>query len=281
MSPANDDWSNFSLSELFRLEAETQATDLAEGLLALEREPGATHWLEAVMRAAHSLKGAAQIVERNDAVRLTHVMEDTFVAAQKGELTLSPARIDVMLQGVDLLSRIAQVDEGDIKDWDAAHRGEVDAFLANLTRSLAEGALPGVPLVAPPPFSAHVPSTIPSGPAIATEDSATPELTAPIPLPIASEMPVIAGLTEETHVLAVVPSLPPVASLPPTAEPKTAEASNRAIRISSDNLNRLMGLAGELVVTSHWAETFSAELLRLKKGQQEVMKLLNLWRGGR
>jgi len=34
------------------------------------------------MRAAHSLKGAARIVDLADGVRVAHAMEDCFVAAQ-------------------------------------------------------------------------------------------------------------------------------------------------------------------------------------------------------
>ncbi len=48
--------------DLFRLEAETQVQVLIPSLLALEREPIAADALEACMRAAHSLKGAARIV---------------------------------------------------------------------------------------------------------------------------------------------------------------------------------------------------------------------------
>ena len=51
-----------SLLELFSLEAEAQTQVLSAGLLALERNPTQADQLEACMRAAHSLKGAARIV---------------------------------------------------------------------------------------------------------------------------------------------------------------------------------------------------------------------------
>ena len=47
------------MMELFQAEAETQAAIITESLLQLEHTPGAAHLLEALMRAAHSLKGAA------------------------------------------------------------------------------------------------------------------------------------------------------------------------------------------------------------------------------
>ena len=75
-----------SLLELFSLEAEAQTQVLSAGLMALERIPGQADQLEACMRAAHSLKGAARIVGIDAGVSVAHVMEDCLVAAQEGRL---------------------------------------------------------------------------------------------------------------------------------------------------------------------------------------------------
>jgi anti-anti-sigma factor len=60
------------------------------------------------MRAAHSIKGAARIVGVGAGVAVAHALEDCLVAAQKGEVALTPAGIDVLLRGVDLLTQVAQ-----------------------------------------------------------------------------------------------------------------------------------------------------------------------------
>ena len=52
----------FSLLELFKLEAETHCAALSDGLLTLERSPGEVSVVEPLMRAAHSIKGAAKRV---------------------------------------------------------------------------------------------------------------------------------------------------------------------------------------------------------------------------
>ncbi|WP_095166703.1 hybrid sensor histidine kinase/response regulator [Pseudomonas sp. Irchel 3H3] len=96
-----------SLLELFSLEAEAQTQVLSAGLLALERDPTQADHLEACMRAAHSLKGAARIVGVDAGVEVSHVMEDCLVSAQEGRLLLRPEHIDALLQGTDLLMRIA------------------------------------------------------------------------------------------------------------------------------------------------------------------------------
>ena len=58
----NDDLSGFSMLELFRLEAESQAEILSAGVLAIEEQRQSAETIESLMRAAHSLKGAARIV---------------------------------------------------------------------------------------------------------------------------------------------------------------------------------------------------------------------------
>ncbi|NQU15410.1 MAG: Hpt domain-containing protein, partial [Desulfobacteraceae bacterium] len=94
--------------DLFRTEVETYVAILNDGLLALENDPSATDRLEALMRAAHSIKGGARIVELDQAVKVAHSMEDCFVAAQKGQISLGSDQIDILLKGVDILSRLSE-----------------------------------------------------------------------------------------------------------------------------------------------------------------------------
>nr|WP_204949324.1 hybrid sensor histidine kinase/response regulator [Methylopila capsulata] len=90
--------------DLFRAELDAQSQALTAGLLALERDPVAPDHLESCMRAAHSLKGAARIIDLDPAVRVAHAMEECLVAAQHGRLRLTHDHIDTLLKGVDLLA---------------------------------------------------------------------------------------------------------------------------------------------------------------------------------
>ena len=87
----SDDLSGFSMMELFRMEAESHTATLSAGLVALEGASAAPEVIEPLMRAAHSLKGAARIVGLDAAVRVAHAMEDCFVAAQKGNWSAAGA----------------------------------------------------------------------------------------------------------------------------------------------------------------------------------------------
>src|ERR1700719_2062569 len=93
---------DFSLFDLFRMEAEEQVRVLQAGLIQLEAGAASTTTptLEALMRASHSLKGAARMVGLDLIVHLAHAMEDRIVAAQGGR-TLHSEDIDRMLKGTD------------------------------------------------------------------------------------------------------------------------------------------------------------------------------------
>ena len=92
-SPNLDDLGNMSMLDLYRVETENQAAVLTSALLALERHPGTNQAWQVLMRAAHSLKGAARIVGLDPVVGLAHAMEDLLSAAQHGKLRrLLPGR---------------------------------------------------------------------------------------------------------------------------------------------------------------------------------------------
>lgn len=134
-----DDMSGFSMLELFRMETETQAAILNENLLVLENKPNAAIELEALMRAAHSIKGAARIVQLEAAVEVAHAMEDCFVAAQQNKIAInSSQQIDTLLQGVDLLQCISKLSEGEAEDWSRAHRVEIEGLVTELRALISD-----------------------------------------------------------------------------------------------------------------------------------------------
>ncbi|BBP99157.1 hybrid sensor histidine kinase/response regulator [Burkholderia sp. SFA1] len=122
-----------SLLDLFQEEARAQAQILSDGLIALERAPRDPVTLEASMRAAHSLKGAARVVGVPVGVTLAHAMEDCFVAAQDGRIVLDAGHIDMLLRGVDLIVRI-----GEARDIDAqtALERDVESYVEALNARL-------------------------------------------------------------------------------------------------------------------------------------------------
>ena len=118
--------------EMFRLEVETQAAAMSDRLVALEADPTQLEALEPVMRAAHSIKGAARIVGIDPAVRLAHSMEDLLIAMQRQRAGVTPHAIDMLLRCTDLLVQAAESTRGSVASWTHVHGGEVDDLCSTL-----------------------------------------------------------------------------------------------------------------------------------------------------
>lgn len=148
-----------SLLDLFRTEVESQTALLTEGILALERGADAAERTREMMRAAHSLKGAARIVGREAAVRLAHAIEDCMAGVQKKKRGLSQPLIDRLLRTVDMLNVIAHVAEEDFETWQHAQQLAIESLIDRL--SLAATSLPGEAA-----FAAPAPAKVPDPPAV-------------------------------------------------------------------------------------------------------------------
>jgi two-component system sensor histidine kinase and response regulator WspE len=149
-----------ALLDLFRAEMDAHIPALSQGLLELEKGRAGEQNIAAMMRAAHSIKGAARIVGIEAAVRLAHVMEDCFSAAKEARTPLVGPAVDVLLQGVDALQRICALEpESEL----------TEASLAALHERLVavkEGRLPVDQADRSPPASGGgtLPLTAPSPP---------------------------------------------------------------------------------------------------------------------
>lgn len=95
--------------ELFASEVEEQSAALGRGLMLLEAQPEQLGLIAPIMRAAHSIKGAARAVRQEQAVRIAHAMEDRLSAMQRGELAISDVAIEVLIACSDHL--LAQAKE--------------------------------------------------------------------------------------------------------------------------------------------------------------------------
>ncbi|MBN8597906.1 MAG: hybrid sensor histidine kinase/response regulator [Planctomycetes bacterium] len=217
-----------SLLELFKLEAESHCEALTQGLLALEKSPGDTSAVEPLMRAAHSIKGAARIVGLDVIVTLAHVMEECFLAAKSGKEMLSAGRVDQLLRGVDVLAEIRAISEAELSPWTASQAARIDGLVAELKAPVGAGA--------------------PEKSAAAGEAAPMPS----VPAAGAAEAVVIAAEAKpiETPVAiqpAVVPS-PVLESRSAAPAKEAAETAAASVRVASDVLNRMLSLAGESTV---------------------------------
>ncbi len=157
-----------AMFELFREEVKAHADTLAAGLIAFDPHAPDPALLESLMRAAHSIKGAARIVGIEAAVRLAHVMEDAFVAAQARTAQLTADDIDDLLQGTDRLAQLATLTSQTVALWESENAAAVQKleprFLA-MAQSRSRATPPESPAreeslaSAPTPVSEPLPQT--------------------------------------------------------------------------------------------------------------------------
>ncbi|MCT7329059.1 hybrid sensor histidine kinase/response regulator [Ralstonia mojiangensis] len=240
----DDDLGRQSLLALFHEEAQTQTRVLSTGLLTLERAPTDAAALEACMRAAHSLKGAARIVGLQDGVDVAHRMEEWFVAAQRATLVLTAAHIDVLLRGTDLLLRVGQPGTAG-----QLPRAEVEAVLAAFSAPERAAAAPVAATFADPDAAA--------------ED--------------ATMKAAMALLNAEVAALSTppVPAPEPAAPAPHRAPIGNTRDPHRMLRVRADNLDRLLSLSGASLVESRWLKPFGESMLRVKRSHRAATLALD------
>ena len=259
---------NDMMLELFRSEVESHSDMLTSSLLALEQEASSST-LERMMRAAHSIKGAARIVQVAPAVDVAHVMEDCFVAAQKGTLVITPDDVDVLLKGVDLLGQISAASRDPGTDWSLFQK-DVQGLVVELkgvlsgNRPAPPTAIPAAPPVEAPPAIAGPPSTtappvtVPPGPEIAAAPPDPVPATAPL-VPVSNTAP--PAPVSNTAPPAPVSNTAPPAPVPPAVTVPLQAAPRQPVR---------------LVVAARFLDAVAAEPLRqqlLGQVTQGVTKL--------
>ena len=206
--------------ELFKNEIETQAKILSEGLLFFQREKDNLQLLEPLMRAAHSIKGAAKVFSFEPIVHLAHIMEDSLIAAQEGKLILDEDRSELLFMALDAIASCVNVPATEIT-WKLSLEQKK---LEQLTEQIKK-------------FT----------PAI-EED----------------EEPII---SREKQTLIQHPE---------HKKEFLQEQHERVLRLTAQNLNRLMGLAAESMVETRWLRPFCDSLLRLKTGYNQMFNQLDV-----
>ncbi|HNQ63425.1 MAG TPA: hybrid sensor histidine kinase/response regulator [Syntrophorhabdaceae bacterium] len=228
------DIADLSMLDLFRIELENYTKLLEVGLVEVEQN-SVPEKIEPLMRAAHSIKGAARIVGLDLVVSLAHAIEDVLSAAQHGKMSLSSDDIDLLLKGNDLFVRLAAVEIRSMPQWLKDEAESIDKISQSI-RGILTGKTPDIP---------NTKNTRPS----TIEHEEPPRISQEkIPVPEKRE-----------DVL--------------KAKPLEKEEDS-FVRVVSESLNRLMGFAGECLVQARSTKPFSVSLLKIKDWHLELGNLL-------
>ncbi|MEQ7917857.1 hybrid sensor histidine kinase/response regulator [Xanthomonas sp. WHRI 1810A] len=249
------DWMrDASLFELFTLEAEAQTQVLSAGLLALERNPTQADQLEACMRAAHSLKGAARIVGVDAGVSVSHVMEDCLVSAQEGRLRLKPEHIDALLMGTDLLMRIATPGASGVGPAD------VDGYVALMNDLLTPGANTGASQGALPSIDELL---LANAQLLMGTSAPAPGLLEDVP------SPEVAAPAVESE-----PDADPKVD-PRRGEQRSPQGGERVLRVTAERLNNLLDLSSKSLVETQRLKPYLTAMQRVKRSQSGASRALD------
>jgi two-component system chemotaxis sensor kinase CheA len=130
--------------QVFYEETGEHLANMESLLLALDLDNPDAEQLNAVFRAAHSIKGSAGTFGFTDLAQVTHILENLLDRIRKGELSLREEMIDAFLDAGDVLKVLL-----------AAHKGEGEANLADVEticarlRELTTSTAAATPAAAP------------------------------------------------------------------------------------------------------------------------------------
>jgi len=122
------------LLESFLAESTELLEKIDDDLVTLEQSPSDIELLNRIFRAIHSVKGSASFLEFELLVKVTHSTEDALNQLRRGEITLNPLLMDVILESVDLVKMLIN----DIKGAEIKERPveiTINRLVAVLTES--------------------------------------------------------------------------------------------------------------------------------------------------
>ena len=189
---------------------------LGQDLLALEKGDTGAELLNSVFRAVHTVKGTSSFLGLDQMTELAHSFEDVLNKLRKGDLTVTPGRMDVMLEAYDAMKVLLQKIE--VKDSSPADLNPILEKLSTVSGGLASST----PVVVPKPA--------------ASEE--VPERQEPPPLQASREQE-----QAEPH---ATPPAPQTGANPSGSAP--AKVVDSTIRVDVGRLDNLMNLVGELVL---------------------------------
>ena len=222
------------LEELI-VESVEHLTSIEPDLLAMENDGAqvSAELINRVFRAMHSIKGGFAFFGLSHIVDLSHAMENVLMRVRDGEATVTAETTDALLAGVDKLRTLLD----DVKNSETISIAEV---LAPFSAILGSQDAQAQDVAASPPEAAA---------------EAEPDVAAAEPEPEAEES--VAAPAEEVTVTPAPPA-PPTLELVKPEKSKSIPAAKQAspsndpkgesIRVKVDLLDKLMNLAGELVL---------------------------------
>ena len=261
---------------VFFEEADEHLSNMETLLLEIDVAAPDEEAVNAVFRAAHSIKGGSGMFGFNDVTDLTHEAETLLDRVRKGQLPLTVQIVDTMLETGDALKAQLAVRRGE----DGA-TPEVAGLIERL-RLLAAGQMPAAAPPVPAPAEGYgFFDDIPAAAKEAVQANAgygffaphDANYAAPATSEVAATAPVFSGPGTDPGVTARLGTL--------GARPKIDRSIEAAsIRVPVGKVDQLINLVGELVITQAMLAQNAAEL-DMSRHQTLLARMADLERNTR
>lgn len=130
------------LTSVFVQESREQLADMEAGLLRLEQDPNDADNINAIFRAAHTIKGASGVIECGFIESFTHKVENILDKLRNGEITVSGNLATLLLECCDHMGRLIDVLEAAQAEPPADIASQGDALVARLNAFLEADEAP-------------------------------------------------------------------------------------------------------------------------------------------
>ena len=135
------------LTGVFVQESREQLAEMEAGLLALEADPEDASDINAIFRAAHTIKGGAGVVECAFLEGFTHKVENLLDQLRDGRLNPTEARISLLLDCADHIGQLLGLLERGETVLDADLQADDDALRRRLEQAIDAPAAPDTAVV--------------------------------------------------------------------------------------------------------------------------------------
>jgi two-component system chemotaxis sensor kinase CheA len=282
----------------FLLEAGELLSQVDNKLVELEKRPDDRELLNDIFRGFHTIKGGAGFLNAENLVSLCHRTENLFDKLRNGELTLSTALMDVIMDATgvvrNMFSSLAQASQPE---------AAAPALIASLEAALSGQPVPtkaDVAVPTPAPVSASgslvVDKPAPAADSVPAEDTigdinwdVLHAVLTGIPLPQDTPPAQEAAPTHAAEVtfLDVAAAPAPQAAIPvqdlPTpsraasapSAPQQSLQKETTIRVDTVRLDQVLNLSGEIGLTKNRIANLKTQILH-GKHDQETLKALDI-----
>ncbi len=121
------------ITSVFLQESREQLAEMERGLLELEQSPHASETINAVFRAAHTIKGGSGVIECHYIVAFMHLVENVLDRLRNDEIPMTSDLAGLLLRCCDHVGRLIGVLESGAAEPEAALEQAGNALLEELS----------------------------------------------------------------------------------------------------------------------------------------------------